>query len=81
MDTDLLQTDQFNAQHIAAYIRDQLRAKDVVVMDLSDKCSWTDSFVIVEGLNESHVNRMAESFHHLVRHPSFLPEYLNFVFV
>jgi hypothetical protein len=46
-------------------VRD-FKARNVAVIDMRDKCQWTDWMVVSEGVSEAHVKRMTRQFYQLV---------------
>jgi ribosome-associated protein len=38
-----------------------LNAQDIAIIDMKNKCTWTDRMIICEGSSLNHVNRISES--------------------
>jgi hypothetical protein len=48
------------------------RAKNVKIIDMRDKCDWTNWMVIAEGLSERHLGNLADQIYSAVRMKSAL---------
>ena len=49
------------AQALAALCTDDMQGQDAVIIDMREKCDWTERMVVVTGVSPQHVRAMGES--------------------